>query len=252
MGHQISQQLLDFAQSILLGLAAGIWYDLLRPFRLRLPRSTPLLDGGYCLAVGSAGFRFLLDCTGGEFRAFALLGAIGGGVLYFCAGSTLLQPVWAFWAETCFAAARLLAAPFGQLCRLCKKFTVFGKNLFYFWNKCYTMVKSMFIFPAHKGGPGMAKSTTKKQRARSGPLTILLLLVLMAGVGLYLHGLQGQVSAAQTEKARLTQEVERLQSANDALTEDIEKGTTPEMMAEIARTELGLVESGEYVFDIIS
>ena len=98
----------------------------------------------------------------------------------------------------------------------------------------------------------MAKSTAKKQRTRSGPLTILLLLVLMAGVGLYLHGLQGQVSAAQTEKARLTEEVERLQSANDALTEDIEKGTTPEMKAEIARTELGLVESGEYVFDIIS
>ena len=98
----------------------------------------------------------------------------------------------------------------------------------------------------------MAKSTTKKQRARSGPLTILLLLMLMAGVGFYLHSLQGQVSAAQAEKARLAQEVAQLQAENDSLSEDIEKGTTPEMMAEIARTELGLVESGEYVFDIVS
>ena len=81
---------------------------------------------------------------------------------------------------------------------------------------------------------------------------ILLLLMLMAGVGFYLHSLQGQVSAAQAEKARLAQEVAQLQAENDSLTEDIEKGTTPEMMAEIARTELGLVESGEYVFDIIS
>lgn len=98
----------------------------------------------------------------------------------------------------------------------------------------------------------MAKTTAKKQRARSGPLTILLLVVLLVGVGVYLRTLQGQVDAAQTEKARLTQEVERLQSENDALTEDINKGTTPEMMSEIARTELGLVEPGEYVFDIVS
>lgn len=99
----------------------------------------------------------------------------------------------------------------------------------------------------------MAKTTAKKQqRARSGPLTILLLLVLLAGVGLYLHTLQGQVADAQEEKARLTQEISQLQSENETLTEDINKGTTPEMMAEIARKELGLVESGEYVFDIVS
>lgn len=99
----------------------------------------------------------------------------------------------------------------------------------------------------------MARTTAKKQpRARSGPLTILLLLVLLGGIGLYLHTLQGQVADAQEEKARLTQEVSRLQSENATLTEDINKGTTPEMMAEIARKELGLVESGEYVFDIVS
>ena len=38
MGNQVSQQLLIFGQSILLGLALGSLYDLLRPFRLRLPR----------------------------------------------------------------------------------------------------------------------------------------------------------------------------------------------------------------------
>ena len=37
MGNQISQQMLTFVQSILLGLAAGVLYDLLRPFRLRRP-----------------------------------------------------------------------------------------------------------------------------------------------------------------------------------------------------------------------
>ena len=94
----------------------------------------------------------------------------------------------------------------------------------------------------------MAKTTAKKQRVRSGPLTVLLLLVLLAGVGLYLHTLQGQVADAQAEKERLTQEISQLQSENDTLTEDINKGTTPEMMAEIARKELGVVTPGEYVF----
>jgi len=253
MGHQISQQLLDFAQSILLGLSAGIWYDLLRPFRLRFPRCTGLLDSSYCLSVGAAGFQFLLQCTEGEFRAFALLGATGGAVLYFCAGTALLQPVWAFWADTLFAWGELLLRPVRALWQLGKKFVLCGKNLFYFWEKYYTMVKSMCIFSPGKEGQRMAKTTAnKKSRASAGPLTVFLLLILLGGVGLYLHTLQAQVADAQDEKARLTQEVSRLEAENEALTEDISKGTTPEMMSEIARTELGLVESGEYVFDIVS
>ena len=99
----------------------------------------------------------------------------------------------------------------------------------------------------------MARKTEQRRRqARSSPLVILLLLVLLAGVGLYLHTLQGQVTAAKQEKARLEQEVARITAENEALSSDISQGTTPEMMAEIARKELGLVDPGEYVFDIIS
>ena len=53
MGSPVSAQLLAFGQSILLGLSAGVLYDLLRPFRLRWPRLTGLLDGIYCLTVGT-------------------------------------------------------------------------------------------------------------------------------------------------------------------------------------------------------
>ena len=60
MGNQVSNQLLVFGQSILLGLCAGLLYDLLRPFRLRLPRLTGLLDSLYCLLAGTAVFLFLL------------------------------------------------------------------------------------------------------------------------------------------------------------------------------------------------
>ena len=99
----------------------------------------------------------------------------------------------------------------------------------------------------------MAKKTEQKHRhARSSPLLILMLLILLAGVGLYLHNLQGQVAAAEEEKARLEEEVARMTAENEALASDISQGTTPEMMAELARKELGLVDPGEYVFDIIS
>ena len=41
MESRAAQQLLVFGQSILLGLSAGLLYDLLRPFRVRAPRAPP-------------------------------------------------------------------------------------------------------------------------------------------------------------------------------------------------------------------
>ena len=81
MGSPVSVQLLAFGQSILLGLSAGVLYDVLRPFRLRCPRITTLLDGAYCLTVGAVSFLFLLRRADGELRGFLVLGALGGGHL---------------------------------------------------------------------------------------------------------------------------------------------------------------------------
>ena len=81
----------------------------------------------------------------------------------------------------------------------------------------------------------MAKAAkTKKQHARASLLTKLLVLLLLAGIGWQLFSLQGQVRAAQAEKA--------------ALAADIAQGGTQEKMEEIARQELGLVYPGERVF----
>ena len=76
--NQAAQQLLVFGQSILLGLSAGLLYDLLRPFRVRAPRATGWLDGAYCLAVGGAMFLFLLRRGAGQLRGFVILGGGGG------------------------------------------------------------------------------------------------------------------------------------------------------------------------------
>ena len=142
MGNQISQQLLTFGQSILLGIAAAIVYDLLRPFRYRFPRSTALLDSLYCLAIAGTGFLFLLRRGEGELRGFLVLGAIGGAVLFFCVCYKTLSPIWEFWADTLIWLAHLLAIPLLWMKSFCKKTGWQAKNLFYFAQKCYTIRKT--------------------------------------------------------------------------------------------------------------
>ena len=82
---------------------------------------------------------------------------------------------------------------------------------------------------------------------RAGPLTKLLLLVLLLGIGWQLYRLQSQVEAAQVEKDLLAGQVEAKRQENSALAADIAAGGTQEKMEEIARNELGMVFPGEYV-----
>ena len=135
MEIQISRQLALFGQSVLLGLAAGLLYDLLRAFRLRLPRSTALWDALYCLAVGTGLFFFTLRQAEGLLRGYVVLGALGGAVLFFCLLSSLLRPVWDFWVDTLAFFLRLCALPLQWLKNFCKKVARRGKNLFYFSGK---------------------------------------------------------------------------------------------------------------------
>ena len=99
-----------------------------------------------------------------------------------------------------------------------------------------------------EAGPVAKAAKTKKQHARASLLTKLLVLLLLAGLGWQLFSLQGQVRAAQAEKAALAEKVQEKQLENDALSADIAQGGTQEKMEEIARQELGLVYPGERVF----
>ena len=89
----------------------------------------------------------------------------------------------------------------------------------------------------------------KKQRRvlHAGPLTKLLLLALLLGIGWQLIRLQDQVETAQAEREQLAAQVEIQRQENGALAADIAEGNTQEKMEEIARNELGMVYPGEYV-----
>ena len=100
-----------------------------------------------------------------------------------------------------------------------------------------------------------AKAQKGKRRVlRAGPLTKLLLLALLLGIGWQLVRLQDQVEAAQAERDLLAAQVETQRQENDALSADkirniifIAAGGTQEKMEEIARSELGMVFPDEYV-----
>lgn len=84
MAFQISDQLRSFGLAILLGLAAGVVYDLLRTVRLRFPSFTGVLDLLYCLTAGGALSLFVLRQADGQFRGFILLGPPGAAWCFLC------------------------------------------------------------------------------------------------------------------------------------------------------------------------
>ena len=198
MAIHVTEQLRTFLLSILLGLGAGVLYDLLRAVRLRHPRLTAPLDLLYCQAVGLAVFLFVLRQSDGQLRGFILLGGLGGGVLFFSLLSRPLRPVWDFWMDRWMELFQFLSLP-GRFCAaVCKKFAFQAKTLFYFLRKYATIHIEGVWKPLRKGGMshGKARQTRKKEKIRS----------------------------------------------------DIAEGPTEEKMKELAREELGMIDSNSYLF----
>jgi len=76
----------------------------------------------------------------------------------------------------------------------------------------------------------------------------VVILLLLVTVGWRLHALQGQVRAAQAERDQYARQVENVQQENETLRSDIAEGPTEEKMKELAREELGMIDSNSYLF----
>ncbi len=94
------------------------------------------------------------------------------------------------------------------------------------------------------------RKTPKAVKLRTGLLTRLLIVILLAALVCKVYALQERVSDAEAEKERVAALVESRRQENDALAADIEEGCTPEKMQEIARRDLGWVLPGEYVLEV--
>lgn len=144
MENYISDQLVSFLRAALLGLMAGVVYDLLRAVRLRRRRSralTHMLDAVYVLSALLVLFLFTLRQGQGELRLYMLLAMVLGLSFYFLLLGSIFRPLWAFWVDVLASLLKFLWKPAGFLLCCGKKFQIYIKKLFYFWCKCATIGK---------------------------------------------------------------------------------------------------------------
>lgn len=165
MGNYVSEQMLMFLRSILLGGTLGLVYDLLGALRKLGGRVWGgVLDAVYCVTAVSALFLFTM-AGGGELRVFVLMGALGGAVLFFCLLSRPLRPLWDFWLKILLAPVRLLWGALKKSGRICKK----G---FSFLRKWLTMKSRDFRIrrlPGRRGGGRGDGESGKHQTEAGGP-----------------------------------------------------------------------------------
>ena len=144
MENYISDQLVSFLRAALLGLMAGVVYDLLRAVRLSRRRSralTHILDAVYVLSALLVLFLFTLRQGQGELRLYMLLAMVLGLSFYFLLLGSIFRPLWAFWVDVLASLLKFLWKPAGFLLCCGKKFQIYIKKLFYFWCKYATMYK---------------------------------------------------------------------------------------------------------------
>ncbi|MEA5142650.1 MAG: spore cortex biosynthesis protein YabQ [Oscillibacter sp.] len=176
MENYISQQLLCFGASVLLGLLGGLIYDLLRAVRIRKKEDrvlTHLLDGVYTLFCLLCLLWFALRIGEGELRLYMVGGILIGAVFYFGALSGLLRPLWDFWVDAAAYVLHLLWLPLHFLFITCKKWGIFFKKLFQFFKKYATIFTYQWQFilirqhSTSKGGRGThEKRKQKKQKEK--------------------------------------------------------------------------------------
>ena len=97
----------------------------------------------------------------------------------------------------------------------------------------------------------MKHTTNPASAKRSGIAGILVKLVLIALLiyaGVTLYNLQQQIQSAKEQEIQLTAQVQDLEDRNSALRADIAAAGDQEKLEDVARDELGMVQSGEKVF----
>ena len=250
MGVNISQQLLLFLRSVLLGGVLGLLYDLLRPFR----RRSDLMWGGILDVLygvtAVSGLFFFVMAGDGELRIFILMGVAGGAVLFFCLLSELMAPLWEFWAA-------LLLTPVGWIKNFLVSLRKNFKKLFSFCKKWFTIISTRRrghrALPVRKGEDEMAGETKKTAPAKSkkrpsSKLTAIILLALFLGIGIQFLNMYGKLQEAKAEEAVYAAQLADLQETNQRLAEDIANSQDPELIEKVAREDLGMVDTGEKIF----
>lgn len=87
-----------------------------------------------------------------------------------------------------------------------------------------------------------------KKKKRRAPITLVVLLVLLAVVSVQLVHVYGQLDSAKAQRETMSQELEQKKKENSSLESDLGKANDKEFIKGLAKDQLGLAEDGERIF----
>lgn len=87
-----------------------------------------------------------------------------------------------------------------------------------------------------------------KKKKRRAPITLVVLLVLVAVVSVELLRVYGQLDSAKTQRDTIGQQLEEQKKENSDLESDLGKANDKEFIKGLAKDQLGLAEVGERIF----
>ncbi len=87
-----------------------------------------------------------------------------------------------------------------------------------------------------------------KKKKRRAPITLVVLLVLVAVVSVELLRVYGQLDSAKTQRDTMGQQLEGQKKENSDLESDLGKANDKEFIKGLAKDQLGLAEVGERIF----
>lgn len=87
-----------------------------------------------------------------------------------------------------------------------------------------------------------------KKKKRRAPITLVVLLVLVAVVSVELLRVYGQLDSAKTQRDTMGQQLEEQKKENSDLESDLGKTNDKEFIKGLAKDQLGLAEVGERIF----
>ena len=87
-----------------------------------------------------------------------------------------------------------------------------------------------------------------RKKRRGTPITLVVLLILLAVVSVELVRVYGQLDSRETEREDISQKLEEQKKENSSLESDLSKANVKEFIKGLAKDQLGLAEDGERIF----
>ena len=87
-----------------------------------------------------------------------------------------------------------------------------------------------------------------KKKKRRAPITLVVLVELVAVVSVELLRVYGQLGSAKTQRDTMGQQLEEQKKENSDLESDLGKANDKEFIKGLAKDQLGLAEDGERIF----